>query len=135
MIETHCRIRVRYAETDQMGVVYHGNYFVWFETARVEMLDTLGWPYIELEKAGYRLPVIECSATFQRPAHFDDRLCIHCLISERPGLRIKVAYKVYREEELLAEGFTHHVFIDAQGRPAKPPSAFLAVARQHFKSS
>lgn len=132
MIESTCNIRVRYAETDKMGVVYHGNYLVWFETARVQMLDELGLPYIDMERDGYMLPVIECSAKFMRPARFDDRVQIHSQIKERPSLRIKVDYRVTCGEELLATGFTQHVFVDPQGRPVKPPQAFIDGCRERF---
>ena len=74
MLSATTEIRVRYAETDKMGVVYHANYFVWFEAARIQLLDDLGLPYNDLEERGYLLPVLECGAKFLQPAHFDDRL-------------------------------------------------------------
>lgn len=132
MIESTCEIRVRYAETDKMGVVYHSNYFIWFEAARVQMLDELGLPYTEIETSGLMLPVIDCSAKFLRPARFDDRVKIHVQMHEKPGLRLKIHYKVACGETLLAEGFTQHVFVDLEGRPAKPPAEFMAVARELF---
>ena len=68
MLSASVDIRVRYKETDQMGVVYHANYFTWFEIARIELLDQMGCPYLDLEKKGYLLPVLTCSASFQSPA-------------------------------------------------------------------
>lgn len=132
MIESICPIRVRYAETDQMGVVYHGNYFPWFEVARVQLLDEIGQPYQALEEQGYLLPVIDCSARFMRPARFDDRLGIHTTIRERPALRITIDYRVMRSGELLAEGQTRHVFMSPQGQPLRPPAGFNALMRSHF---
>ena len=74
MIHTISQIRVRYAETDRMDVVYHSNYLVWFETARILMLDEIGIPYLEIEASNLRLPVLTASAAYKRPARFDDRL-------------------------------------------------------------
>ncbi|WOO42380.1 thioesterase family protein [Rubellicoccus peritrichatus] len=132
MIESTCEIRVRYAETDKMGFVYHSNYFIWFEAARVQMLDELGLPYTEIEANGLMLPLIECSAKFSRPARFDDRVKIHLSIPEKPRLRLKVHYKVTCKEVHLAEGFTQHVFVDLEGRPAKPPASFMALVNKLF---
>ncbi|MFT5837368.1 MAG: acyl-CoA thioester hydrolase, partial [Candidatus Azotimanducaceae bacterium] len=74
MIHTISTIRVRYAETDRMDVVYHSNYLIWFETARIQMLDQIGIPYREIEARGLFLPVLTVSAEYKRPARFDDRI-------------------------------------------------------------
>lgn len=132
MIKSTCEIRVRYAETDKMGIVYHSNYFIWFEAARVQMLDEIKLPYTEMEKQGYMLPIVECSAKFIRPARFDDRVCIHLTMADKPGLRLNIQYNVTCQNNLLAEGFTQHVFVDLEGRPTKPPREFMAYVRQHF---
>jgi len=84
MIHTISQIRVRYAETDRMDVVYHSNYLVWFETARILMLDEIGIPYPEIEASNLRLPVLTASAAYKRPARFDDRLQIHLFMREKP---------------------------------------------------
>ena len=76
MIQATVETRVRFAETDAMGVTYHGNYLPWFEMARVALLDQLGTPYRELEKSGFLLPVLEAGLKYHRPSHFDDRVRI-----------------------------------------------------------
>ena len=130
MISAEVGIRVRYQETDQMGVVYHGNYFTWFEAARIELLDQLGCPYRELEKSGYLLPVLHCEAKFKKPAHFDDRLTIKVLIKEPPTAKVKIDYQVLRDGDFLCSGSSTHAFIDKQGKLIRPPAAFLEKTRE-----
>lgn len=133
MLQSRCQIRVRYAETDKMNVVYHSNYFVWFEAGRIQLLDEYGCPYIDLEAQGYMLPVLECSAKFYRPARFDDRLDIITTIAERPLLRIAISYQVKRGDELLAEGATLHAFVSPEGQPQRPPPDFVMKMKAQFK--
>jgi len=85
MLRASVDIRVRYKETDKMGVVYHSNYFTWFEIARIALLDELGCPYADLEKDGFFLPVLSCDATFHQPAFFDDRLTVDDTKLEKKG--------------------------------------------------
>ena len=132
MIESSTQIRVRYVETDQMGIVYHSNYFHWFEIARIHMLDELKIPYIELEKKGYRLPVLDCYAKFIQPALFDDKITIKAKIEDKPLLRIVVTYEVLRGETLLATGKTSHAFVDDKGHAQKPPKEFAEVTKSYF---
>jgi acyl-CoA thioester hydrolase len=119
------RLRVRYAETDQMGVAWHGNYFAWFEVGRTDLLRGRGLSYRELEATGVRLPVLEARASYHRPARYDDVLEIHTRVESRTGARLAFAYEVRREgtAELLAEGFTNHVAVDDRGRPRRLPAA------------
>ena len=130
MISAEVGIRVRYQETDQMGVVYHGNYFTWFEAARIELLDQLGCPYRELEKNGYLLPVLHCEANFKKPAHFDDRLTIEVRIKQPPTAKVKIDYQVFRDGDLLCSGNSTHAFIDKKGKLIRPPAAFLQKTRE-----
>lgn len=125
MIHTVLPVRVRYAETDRMDVVHHRNYFVWFESARIEMLDRIGLPYTEIEARGLRLPVLGAGAEFKRPARFDDRLEIRLFMRERPRARFRFDYEVCRDGLLLATGETTHGFMDAEGRGLRPPADFL----------
>ena len=125
MISTEINLRVRYQETDQMGVVYHGNYFTWFEVARIELLDRIECRYLDLEKEGFRLPVITCDAQFLKPAHFDDRLIIRALVKAAPRVRIDIYYEVVRESILLARGHTCHAFTNCSGTLVRPPKKFL----------
>ena len=132
MISAITEVRVRYQETDQMGVVYHGNYFTWFESARIELLDQMECSYQELEKGGYLLPVLTCEARFIKPAKFDDRLQVTALIKTSPVARIEIFYEVKRNEELLAKGATSHAFVNEEGKLIKPPIDFLDKAKKHF---
>ena len=113
-----------------MGVVYHGNYFTWFEAARIELLDQLGCPYRELEKNGYLLPVLHCEAKFKKPAHFDDRLTIEVRIKEPPTAKVKIDYQVFRNGDLLCSGNSTHAFIDKKGKLIRPPAAFLEKTKE-----
>jgi acyl-CoA thioester hydrolase len=133
MIESRAQVTVRYAETDMMGVVYHGNYLPWFEIGRTTLLKELGLPYRKLEEEGYRLPVLEVGAKYFRPAVYDDTLTIVTRLPEKPLLRIRLEYEVRRGEELLATGFTVHAFIDRDGRPVRPPAGAVAVFAGVFK--
>lgn len=132
MISSATEIRVRYAETDMMGMAYHGNYLTWFEVARVNMLDELGCPYRDLEASGYRLPVLEISTRFRRPLTFDDRITVETVIREKPSLRIRIDYTVRHQEKIAAEGFTTHVFINFQGQPVRPPANFTKMVDRYF---
>ena len=125
MFITSVEIRVRYQETDQMGVVYHGNYFTWFEVARVHLLDRIGCPYADLERKGFLLPVLDCEAKFHSPAFFDDRLTVEACLRDPPVARISATYRVLRDKKLLAEGKTTHAFVSKEGKLVRPPESFL----------
>ena len=133
MLSASVDIRVRYKETDQMGVVYHANYFTWFEIARIELLDQMGCPYLDFEKKGYLLPVLTCSASFQSPAFFDDRLQVKVDITKIPLVRIQASYEVRRGSELLVTGQTEHAFVSSAGRVVRPPENFLDLAKKSFE--
>ena len=133
MLSATTDIRVRYAETDKMGVVYHANYFAWFEVARIGMLDQMGLPYAQLEERGYLLPVLECSAKFYSPGHFDDRIAVTVTVDQLPIVRIEAHYEVRRGEEILATGQTVHAFISPQGKILRPPEDFVTKAREIFE--
>ena len=109
------RLRVRYAETDQMGIVYHSNYFIWFEVGRSDLFRELNLPYTMFEEQGLGLTVIEASCRYRQPARYDDEVIIstHVKISSR---KVTFSYLVYRESTLLVEGKTIHVFVNKQGR-------------------
>ncbi|MFP6900478.1 MAG: thioesterase family protein [Opitutales bacterium] len=133
MIRSETKIRVRYAETDKMGIAYHGNYFTWFEVARVNMLDELGVPYRDLEAEGFLLPVLECRAKFLRPAFFDDRLLVKVVMEEPPLARIELGYEVVRGDELLCSGKTVHGFVTTEGEISRPPPGFVELIRGKFR--
>jgi acyl-CoA thioester hydrolase len=124
--------RVRFAETDAMGVTYHGNYLPWFEMARVALLDQLGCPYRDLEAEGFLLPVLEAGLTYHRPSRFDDRVRITVTLSERPRARLRLTYKVERGDELLVDGFTVHAFVSRDFKAIRPPDRLDEAIRQAF---
>lgn len=111
------RLRVRYAETDAMGFVYHSNYFVWFEVARTEMMRRLNRSYRDLEQEGLLLPAVQADCRFLNPAHYDDELRIVTDYVPEDGPRLHFRYQVYRDcdQALIAEGFTIHVCIGRSG--------------------
>jgi acyl-CoA thioester hydrolase len=130
MIKYTTQIRVRYADTDQMKVVYHGRYLEYFEVGRAELIRSLGLPYSELETRGILLPVIEVFAKYRRPARYDDLLSIEASVSELPTSILKIHYHVFRnhEKEAIAEGYTIHSFLNvAAGKPTRPPSYFMQI--------
>ena len=132
MIQSRVQITVRYAETDMMGIVYHGSYLPWFEIGRTTLLKEHGLAYRDLEAAGYRLPVLEVAVKYLKPALYDDELTIVTTLAEKPTLRIRLAYEVYRGADLLATGQTCHAFIDREGRPVRPPATFTRTMSALF---
>jgi acyl-CoA thioester hydrolase len=131
-MQSRTPITVRYAETDMMGVVYHGSYLPWFEVGRTDLMKHYGLPYRQLEAEGFFLPVLEVGARYVKPARYDDAITIVTTLREKPLLRIKLEYEVRRGDELLATGFTLHVFIDRAGRPVRPPASFQAKMNAVF---
>ncbi|WP_088832668.1 acyl-CoA thioesterase [Paenibacillus tyrfis] len=112
-------LRVRYQETDQMGVVYHANYLNWFEVGRTEMIRELGLPYQALETRGLLLPVIEADLKFRSPARYDDLVTIDTKVVELTSLRIRFAYEIKRGEEVLVTGGTQHVWLNQDWKPVR----------------
>lgn len=113
-------IRVRYAETDAMGIAYNGQYFTWFEVGRTEMLRAYGLTYCEMEKIGLRLPVIEANVKYVQPVHYDDVLTIRSRLGAKPGVRVRIHYEILKDGELTATGFTEHAFTDKDLQPVRP---------------
>ncbi|MGE0884990.1 MAG: acyl-CoA thioesterase [Blastocatellales bacterium] len=126
------RVRVRYAETDQAGVVYHSNYLVWFEVGRVELCRDYGFNYRDMEKeADAYLPVIEARVRYRAPAKYDDELVIRSKVIKMQSRSIRFAYEVRRvgDETLLAEGETHHIVMGKDGRARAFPQVFSEKLR------
>ena len=125
-------VRVRYSETDQMGVVYNSNFFIWFEIGRVELLRSLGFSYRELESDGYHLPVVEVRCRYKAPALYDDTLLIRTRITNlRPSL-IAFGYETIRQSDgaLLAEGESIHIVVGAGKQKVQLPEKYLAALRR-----
>jgi acyl-CoA thioester hydrolase len=118
------QVRVRYAETDQMGVVYYANYLIWFEVGRTELLRSLGWSYREMEHEGIGLPVIEASCVYHRPARYDDELEIRTRGTLLSAVRMQFDYDIVRNPggELIVSGRTLHAAVNGEGRPARLPA-------------
>ena len=117
------RVRVRYAETDQMGVVYYANYFVWFEVGRTELLRSLGGTYKDLEAEGIFLPVIEASCTYSQASRYDDELDIRTTGRLLSPVRMEFQYEVVRlaDQVTTATGRTVHAALNGRGRPCRLP--------------
>jgi acyl-CoA thioester hydrolase len=116
-------VRVRYAETDQMGVVYYANYFVWFEVGRTDLLRDAGWSYREMELEGIALPVIEAHCEYRQSARYDDELEIRTTGSQLSPVRVAFDYEVVRPSDAatIATGRTIHAALDRDGRPCRLP--------------
>jgi acyl-CoA thioester hydrolase len=121
-------VRVRYAETDQMGVVYYANYFVWFEVGRTDLLRALGWTYREMEAEGFFLPVISAHCDYRQPARYDDTLQILTRGTLISPVRLEFSYQVSRPDDptTVAAGLTVHAAVDASGRPCRLPDRIRA---------
>jgi acyl-CoA thioester hydrolase len=132
MIQSRIQVTVRYAETDMMGIVYHGSYLPWFEIGRTTLLKEHGISYRDLEAAGYHLPVLEVGVKYLKPALYDDVITVVTTLADKPLLRIQLTYEVRRGDELLATGQTVHAFIDREGRPVRPPSNFTSRMNELF---
>ena len=117
------RLRVRYADTDQMGVVYYANYLVWFEVGRTEWLRQTGWSYREMEEDGVALPVIEAHCEYRQPLRYDDDVEIATRASLVTPVRIRFDYEVRRSgiQAVCACGHTVHASVNTDGRPCRPP--------------
>ena len=122
-------LRVRYAETDKMGVVYYANYFVWFEVARTDLLRSLGWSYREMEQAGIALPVIEAHCDYTRPARYDDEVEIRTEGRLLSPIRMEFSYQVWlpAQSTAAASGKTVHAAVDMNGKPCRLPQRIREV--------
>ncbi|MFC6096780.1 acyl-CoA thioesterase [Flavobacterium qiangtangense] len=124
MREFEFKVRVRYAETDQMGVVYHGNYAQYFEMGRVEWLRNLGLSYKFMEENGIMLPVVSLTMNYKKPARYDDLIRVKTIFKSQTSVKIEFDYEIFNEkDELLTTGTSMLVFVDMKtGRPTLPPS-------------
>ena len=133
MIQESIEFRVRYAETDQMGFVYYGNYAQYFEIGRVKALKKVGLSYRDLEESGIMLPVMDLNIQYKKAAKYDDLIRVETTIPEMPTNRIKFEYLIYREEELLASGSTTLFFMEKEtGRPIRPTEDFINRLKPHY---
>jgi len=127
------RLRVRYAETDQMGVVYHANYFVWFEVGRVELLRQLGFSYRDMEQNdGRGIAVIDARCRYKAPARYDDELLLRTWLVYVRESMVQFGYELMRAEDgtLLAEGDTTHIVVDREMKRAPLPEKYMTPFRE-----
>ncbi|WP_029285046.1 thioesterase family protein [Pedobacter sp. R20-19] len=129
------KVKVRYAETDQMGIVHHANYALYYEIARTECFEaSSGITYESMEADGVMLPLLELQSKFLKPAFYNQVLTVKCLVKELPTVRLNVEYEIYNEaEQLINIGKTVLVFVDKQTRkPCQPPKNFMDGVKPHF---
>ncbi len=129
MGETISRLRVRYVETDQMGVAHHSAFLAWMEVARTEYLRSHGVSYRALEEQGYRMPVLSLSIRYFAPARYDDELRLTARLLESNGVRFKFEYKIAREPDglLLSSCRSEHAVTGPDGRPKRLPPELLSI--------
>lgn len=127
MIKTETTLRVRYAETDQMGYVYYGNYAQYYEVGRVEAMRSLGFSYKEMEERGILMPVINLNVNYKKPALYDDEVRIVTMVKTLPNVRITFEYECYNQlDELINTGSVTLVFIDKlKNKLMMPPDWFM----------
>ena len=125
-------IRVRYAETDQMGVAYYANYLVWFEVGRSEFCRTKGFRYTDLEALGYKLVVSDVRCRYRNPARYDETVIVRTRLKEVNRRMVTFGYQILRNigEEVIAEGVTRHVCVDSSGKTKSLPDTFLVCLRR-----
>ena len=130
-LEYTAHVRVNYYDTDQMGVVWHGNYLKYFEDAREEMFRECGLPYSEIERAGVIMPIVETGLTYRRPARYDEVLSIKVRVADPPRARVHVEYEVLAPDgAVCVTGFTDLAFVSAStGAPCRPPEALRPPRR------
>ncbi len=133
--QVEARLRVRYAETDQMGVVYHANYLVWFEVGRVEFIRQLGLSYSDMEREeGCMIAVVEATARYKAPARYDDQLVVRTRMASVRGSIIRFQYSIVREADdiLLCEGETVHLVVGKDMKRCPLPARYLDLFREHL---
>jgi acyl-CoA thioester hydrolase len=131
-VVSESRLRVRYAETDQMGVVYHANHFIWFEIGRVDLMRQLGFNYRDLERDhGCFIPVVDARCRYKAPARYDDEIIVRTHLRNVRESMIHFGYELIRVEggEVLAEGETMHMILDSKMKPTPLPEHYLKAFR------
>ncbi len=130
-MQFYTEITARYAETDQMGIIHHAVYPVWYEAARTEFIKKFGYTYSQIEAMGLMLPMLELNCKYLAPAHYEDKVKICVEIVKMGGAKIEFSYKTYNEDGLLLnEGITTHVWTDKNLRPV----ALKKIAPQLYQA-
>jgi acyl-CoA thioester hydrolase len=130
VIESTARVRVRYAETDQMGFAYYANYLVWFEVGRSQYCNDRGFSYRDMEReTGLFLTVAEARCRYRSPARYEDELSVRTWVAEITRRTVRFAYEITRDGASIAVGETMHVLSTPEGRPSSFPEKYLALLR------
>ena len=132
-ITSETRLRVRYAETDQMGVVYHSNHFIWFEVGRVEFMRQLGLTYRDMERDhGFFIAVVDARCRYKAPARYDDEIIVRTHLKNARESMVHFGYELLRASDntLLAEGETTHIVIDGEMKIAAIPEKYMTIFRE-----
>ena len=130
-VETTIDVEVRYAETDQMGVVHHAEYVVWFEMARTRLCAQSGWHYADVERLGYFLMVTGVEVSYRLPARYGETVQVTCSLARLGSRGLAFAYRVTRDGQLLVRGTTEHVWIErSSGRPCRTPAELVEPFRR-----
>jgi len=132
-VVSESRVRVRYAETDQMGVVYHANHFIWFEIGRVDLMRQLGFTYRDMERDhGCFIPVVDARCRYKAPAHYDDEIIVRTHLRNVRESMIHFGYELVRasDDQVLAEGETMHMILDAKMKASSLPPNIVKVFRE-----
>lgn len=126
-------IRVRYADTDKMGVVYNAVFLVYFEVGRTELMRKVGLAYTEFERNGYHLPLTEAHVKYLHPAFYDDELIVEAKIKPEYKPLLEFEYNIFRNETTIVTGSTIHSFINTNMKSVKPPKIFIDTINNYFK--
>lgn len=127
-MKSESKIVARYAETDQMGIVHHSVYPVWYEVARTDFIKQVGMTYTQMEQIGIMLPLVELGCHYMRPTHYEDEVVVETTIEELTPVKIRFCYEVYdREHQLLNRGFTLHAWTNLELRPINMKKHFPEV--------
>lgn len=135
MLKHTTSVRVRYADTDKMQFVYNGKYLEYFEVGRTELLRSCGLAYSQVENQGYQLPLLEAGVKYHSPGKYDDVLLIEARVNELYSSKVHIEYRITREGtgELIAEGFTTHIFIRSDTKKAvRPPKIYIDSLKKYF---
>ncbi len=127
------RLRIIYAQTDRMNVVYYSRYYEFFEAARSALLRHIQVPYAQLEREGYLLPVVESHCRYHQSATFEDLLIIESHLEDEPLVKLRIAYQVFKEGQTaaIATGYTVHSFVNREMKPVRAPDFFLAALHKY----
>jgi len=135
MFKTTTQLRVRYAETDQMGYVYYGNYAAYYEVGRVEAMRNIGFSYRKMEQEGIMMPALENYSRYYKPGRYDELLTIEVEVREMPGVKIRFDCTILNEAgEVINEGYTLLTFVKTDThKPCRPPKDLLDLMRPYFE--